>query len=66
MSTPQIKSKDVLSKIERGKRVPKYDMAWEIDQTPGRAWNWICPMIEHYTREEIVTEFNKIFKTDIK
>jgi len=62
---PQIKSKNVILKIDMGKRVSKYDLAFEIDNTPGKAWNWIIPMIDSYTRDEIVTIFNKTFNTNI-
>jgi len=60
----EIISKEVRQKVEAGKRLTKFDMAFELDRSLPHSLYVV--FVEHYKRDELVEDFNKVFKTSIK
>jgi hypothetical protein len=54
----------MLQKIEAGKRLTKCDMAYQIGHI--EPLNTVAVSWDYFTREEIVSTFNRMFGTDIK
>lgn len=56
--------KTATQKINEGKRMTKSELAYEIHFA--EHYNAIGMYYNHFTRNEIVEEFNKLFNTDVK
>lgn len=56
---------EIQSKLDRGKRISKYDLGHIIGEIEGVYSCWSL-YSDSYSRESIVCKFNEIFGTDIK
>lgn len=50
--------------LEKGKRLTKFDLSYEIGRN--NVFSPLSISYEHFKREELVNEFNKIYNLSIK
>jgi len=60
----EIVSKEIREKVDAGKRLTKFDMAFELDRS--LPCSLYVVFIEHYKRDDLVEKFNNVFNTSIK
>lgn len=56
---------EIRSKLDRGKRISKYDLGYIIEQIEGANCCYSL-FVDYYSREQMTRKFNEIFGTDIK